>query len=272
MLSLAKNNMENRQSAAKFLNINIHGKGSTTIPRKGSSLKNLLSEKPDIIFYNLFKKTKFKNSCIYTILTLHNNKLYVGSTKNITDRMNRHCNTLSTKSHYNKYLQRVFNKYGKENCYFAILEEVNFYSDFDKIEEKWIKFLNTVDKGYNCTYNTFRNLISKEVIERNVKRTSKKVVCLNMAGKYVCTFSSISEASRFFNTSSSNISRCCMGKFYHIKNHIFVHETDYNPEKDYKFVGRDFSYRKEKEYRENMSRSLKKAKSLHKKNNAIAEI
>src|SRR3989304_8634000 len=60
-------------------------------------------------------------SGIYEIRNIINNKIYIGSTKNLKRREADHFRSLCDNIHRNKYLQRSFNKYGKENFEFKIL-------------------------------------------------------------------------------------------------------------------------------------------------------
>lgn len=60
---------------------------------------------------------------IYKIECLKNNKLYIGSSKNIYSREKEHFSTLNKNKHYNKHLQNAYNKYGKEGFLFEIIEE-----------------------------------------------------------------------------------------------------------------------------------------------------
>ena len=52
------------------------------------------------------------NGTIYKILALNSKKLYIGSAKNIKDRIRCHLKDLRDNKHHSVYLQRVFNKYG----------------------------------------------------------------------------------------------------------------------------------------------------------------
>lgn len=232
-----------RQSAAKGLSIEeIHAQSSTTIPRKGSRLDLFLSEKPDIKFNKVFSKLCFnKSSCIYIIYTLHNNVLYVGSTKCIQVRLQKHRDNLRRNIHPSKWLQNVYNKYGKDNIYYAVIKILPNLDNVEKIEEEWIRYFDTYKNGYNSTYNTTRNLISEKVISKNIERQSKPVVVLDMNNNFVEELSSVANAARKYKTSSSNISRCCVGVFRHIKNHKFLYKENYDINIDYTVKDRDYS-------------------------------
>lgn len=71
-------------------------------------------------------------SGIYKILNLADGKFYIGSTKNFSKRWAQHQADLISGNHGNRYLQRAFNKYGKDLFEFQILsyqEEENLLKE-----------------------------------------------------------------------------------------------------------------------------------------------
>jgi len=50
------------------------------------------------------------------------NRIYIGSTSNFPIRVRKHINELNRNVHHNPYLQNSWNKYGKDNFRFDILE------------------------------------------------------------------------------------------------------------------------------------------------------
>lgn len=81
-------------------------------------------------------------SGIYAIINTINNKIYIGQSKNIKTRINRHKSELKHKKHRNIYLQREVNKYGFENFEFKVIE----YCE--------IEYLNEKEKQYILDYNS----------------------------------------------------------------------------------------------------------------------
>lgn len=75
--------------------------------------------------------------CIYQIRNILNNKIYIGSTKNLRKRKIRHLRDLNKSCHHCIYLQRAYNKYGVENFVFEVLEECDNNDLFTK-EKEWI--------------------------------------------------------------------------------------------------------------------------------------
>ena len=81
------------------------------------------------------------DSGIYSIRNTVNNKIYIGSAINFKTRFSRHKSQLKLNKHFNKHLQTTYNKYGKENFIFEIIE----YCEKDKLierEQNWIDFFN----------------------------------------------------------------------------------------------------------------------------------
>ena len=78
---------------------------------------------------------------IYKITNIMNKKCYVGSSININKRKNQHFNDLLEEKHHSIVLQRAYNKYGKENFIFEVLDYVSKPENLIKYEQLWIDFL-----------------------------------------------------------------------------------------------------------------------------------
>ena len=89
-------------------------------------------------------------SGIYSIKNTVNNKIYVGSSKNILSRWSKHKYRLNVSTHGNSHLQKAWNKYGKNTFMFSVIE----YCEISMLENKekfWILKLDALNrnKGYN---------------------------------------------------------------------------------------------------------------------------
>jgi group I intron endonuclease len=87
---------------------------------------------------------------IYAIKNLANGKVYVGQSVNLDKRKQNHFWALEYGNHFNSHLQKAFNKYGKNNFEFHILEETE-EGLLDVQERLWIKHYksNRIEFGYN---------------------------------------------------------------------------------------------------------------------------
>lgn len=79
--------------------------------------------------------------------------MYIGSAVNLHKRHKDHSITLRLNKHHNRHLQAAYNKYGKENIVFEILEIVNSKSDLKIKEQIWIDKFKSADRnfGYNLS-------------------------------------------------------------------------------------------------------------------------
>lgn len=93
------------------------------------------------------------------IKNIINNNCYIGSTINFQNRARRHFNSLERKDHHSLYLQRAWNKYGKNNFIFEIIRLVNNKNKLEKIEQK---FLDKIKPVYNISKLSNKSILSKE--------------------------------------------------------------------------------------------------------------
>lgn len=89
---------------------------------------------------------------IYAFLNLVNGKFYIGSAKDFYKRYHVHKSMLTHNKHDNSYFQRAWNKYGKENFLFVIMEYVRDASKLEEREQFWIDETKCYERniGYNA--------------------------------------------------------------------------------------------------------------------------
>lgn len=76
---------------------------------------------------------------VYKITNKLNGRIYIGSAKEFKNRWKQHSKSLEKGKHHNKHLQASYNKHGKENFIFQILEVVEGTTrQRRKIEQKYI--------------------------------------------------------------------------------------------------------------------------------------
>ena len=95
---------------------------------------------------------------IYIVKNLINNKILIGSSKNLPGRINRFKFGLKYGAESNRELLEDYKKYGEENFTFEILDELkpkedpeyNYTEDLNVLEEMWIEKLQPFgENGYN---------------------------------------------------------------------------------------------------------------------------
>lgn len=178
---------------------------------------------------------------IYLIRNTINDKIYVGSSKNIRRRIQEHLSKLKLNKHPNKHLQNHFNKY-KESLYFEIIQECE-QKDLLKVEQYWIttlspKFNNSliaISNSKKGRTNEFKEkmrllnigkklseehkrkigdsskgkILSKKTIEKIRKSREKKVIQFDKNRKIIAEFTSIKEAAKITGVDNTGISAVC---------------------------------------------------------------
>jgi group I intron endonuclease len=93
---------------------------------------------------------------IYKICNKINGKYYIGSSINIKDspnsRWSRHVADLNKNRHHNDHLQRAWNKYGKDNFEFSIIQHYNGNLDEELLMLEQ-RYLNIAKKEKDNCYN-----------------------------------------------------------------------------------------------------------------------
>src|ERR1700743_692572 len=77
-------------------------------------------------------------SGIYKITCISTSKFYIGSSEDVLRRKDRHYSDLKRGCHINSYLQRSFDKYGRDQIRFEIIE---FCKDIISREQYYIDTL-----------------------------------------------------------------------------------------------------------------------------------
>lgn len=148
----------------------------------------------------------FKVSGVYCIsLGEH---FYIGSSKNIQQRISQHRKKLRANKHQSKF-QMYYNTLGESKMYINILE-ICKEQDIRKREKYWIEALNP-DINYEKIYNT-----TPQIVIFN-GTGSKKVYQYTMNGDFIKEFPSVKEAARVLNVDNRGIGLCAADKYSHYK-------------------------------------------------------
>ena len=154
-------------------------------------------------------------SCgIYKIECLENGKVYIGLSINIENRWEKHCGELKNNKHKNKYMQRAWNKYGKENFTFEILEECES-NELSKKEIEFIEKYNSYNNGFNLTLGGDGGTSGYKKSKESIEKTRLKLI-----GKHLSI------------ENRKNLSKSRMGKYKGIDNSFYGrHHSEETKEK-----------------------------------------
>lgn len=176
---------------------------------------------------------------VYKITNLTNDKVYIGSSiSGLIKRKRCHLTNLKNNNHHSLKLQNSWNKYGRYNFKFEIIEYCSKL-DILKREQYWIDYYNSYEKGYNASPIAgncegrevkleTRLKIAKSLKGRKVNRTEehnrklaitkyKPVTQYNSNGIVINKFINLNEAVRVLGLSQSVASSYCRGKVNNAK-------------------------------------------------------
>lgn len=91
------------------------------------------------------------NCGIYKISNCIDNRVYIGSSKNLERRLTRHFSELKNGKHKNYHLQRFVDKYGLTAIDFQIIELCSEEELLQK-EIKAVEYFNSLKAGFNLEY------------------------------------------------------------------------------------------------------------------------
>lgn len=108
---------------------------------------------------------KLTVSGIYKIICRNNNKFYIGSSMNIDKRLYQHIRFLKRNRHPNKYLQSCWNKYGKHNFRYEIIETINDIKQLLIREQWWLDNTQCYKReiGFNNSISAFATNSGKPI-------------------------------------------------------------------------------------------------------------
>lgn len=156
---------------------------------------------------------------IYIIKNKINKKCYVGQSIDIDKRFKSHINGLDGNYGHNPHFQSAWNKYGKDNFEFDVLEEVEDTNSLDDREKYYISLYDSFnqDCGYNMTpggsmcdddYREYLQ-ISQRFNNSNLTKDDVRHIKLAM----FCLMDR-DELSKKYNVSKKVLTKMSMGQSY----------------------------------------------------------
>ena len=160
---------------------------------------------------NINKSLKGKSGIYKLELGGH---IYVGSSKNLYNRLLEHKMDLNLNQHKNDFLQNVSNKYGLNNFNIEILEECDPEIRLNREAyyiEKLHADMNLQDPLTHNLSNYSKNKLKKHFSNKQVKIDKYPIECYDYFGDYITTFKNKSEAAEKLNMSYEYITKLVGG-------------------------------------------------------------
>lgn len=147
---------------------------------------------------------------VYKITNITNGDFYIGSSINIEKRKYVHFYQLDKNIHHNKYFQRAYNKYKKDNFIFELVEECE-ENELLVREQYHIDSLSPIYNNLRFAGNSKGYKHSKEAVEKmkNISRAycSKKLYQYDINHKLIKEWNSCAEFTRYYNISRPAIAK-----------------------------------------------------------------
>lgn len=96
-------------------------------------------------------------NCVYRIININNNKVYIGSTIDSERRSLEHFSHLEKGVHINTYLQRAYNKHGKSMFVFDVIESDLEDSELLKREQHYMDLFNSSNSNFGYNISPYAN-------------------------------------------------------------------------------------------------------------------
>jgi group I intron endonuclease len=165
-------------------------------------------------------KTALKSIGVYKIKI--NDKKYIGSSCNIGQRLKHHLWSLENLKHHNRTMQNLYNKYGKDEIYFTVIEECSE----DILIEREAYYISTFNPYINHIVDP-QKITRDDVYKQRLSSGLKKAYVNGLkphnlipvhkysleTGEYLESFESLTDAAKSINSKSINsIKAVCNGK------------------------------------------------------------
>ena len=180
---------------------------------------------------------ELKVSGIYCIENITNHKTYIGSSKNIYQRLLKHFALLRHNKHQNAHLQNAWNKYGEDSFRWFILE----LCDSKELTEKEQYCIDLFGAEYNITRIIERNILSRESrikqgeTRRRLHQEGKlewnfnpvTLYVYDLDGKLLCSNPlGLKDTARRLGISPSSICRVTNGTYQQCKGYRFSYKLE----------------------------------------------
>lgn len=180
---------------------------------------------------------ELKVSGIYCIENIVNHKIYIGSSKNIYQRLLKHFALLRHNKHENAHLQNAWNKYGESSFEWFIIEKC----DITMLTKREQYCIDLFGAEYNITKKVERNILSKEsrIKQGETRRRLHKegklewnfnpipIYVYNLDGSFLFVNpNGVKDTATKLNIAASSICRVLNGTYQQCKGYRFSYKFE----------------------------------------------
>lgn len=200
------------------------------------------------------------NSGVYIIQNTIDQKIYIGASVDMYNRLCQHKWQLRTNKHTNNHLQSSYNKYGEENFIFDVLEECDEKFIYSQ-ENYWCNLLQSHNRkhGYNVdpTAPEGKQAVSNETkFKMSMSAPKRSILAYTIYGDFYKEFSDLYKCAKEFETVAPNIHR----KMNHISPKKALIDSKSSR---YIFVDKDVDVSSVKEYWTDVFKRIKTCKGKY---------
>lgn len=137
---------------------------------------------------------------------------------------------------HNQHLRRSIKKFGFDA--FNVIEVFDVANTLEELNEKetyYIKLFDSYKNGYNQTFGG-DNISGYERPKGKDCPNSKRICQIDLDGNLINIWDSATDASNILGIDQSSISMVCSGRRKTAGGFVWVHEYDYDPNKNYSRV------------------------------------
>jgi group I intron endonuclease len=133
------------------------------------------------VYVPIFQYLDNKMIGIYQIRNIVDNKLYIGSSYDLRERIGRHRRALKKNQHGNKHLQLAWNIYGELNFAFEIIEILTDTKNILEREQYWIDKTMAFSNSYGYNMAKYAGSPMKGIhhTEENKQKISRGMKGIN---------------------------------------------------------------------------------------------
>ena len=166
---------------------------------------------------------------IYKVTNKENNKIYIGQTiQTLAERKTKHYYKARQENDYNTHFINALRKYPEESFIWEIIDDAKNQNELDQKEKDWIKYYNSVEKGYNTKDGGETIIVTDKFLE---KCGSHPFYAFDLKGNKLGEFLNQREFAREHNMSKGDIYRMLQNQLYYSNGVICIDKETFSQER-----------------------------------------